>query len=109
VLLADFPGSKLYLILEQALSRGESTRSMVRRKLLPARLPARFTAARPRGLANAIAAVRSRCAYFLFRLRFHISAGSRYLMESRRWNHLRKQQALAGAYRSAACTAKAAE
>jgi hypothetical protein len=30
----------------------------------------------------------TRCRYFLFRLRFHITSGLRYLLASRRWKHL---------------------
>jgi hypothetical protein len=87
VLLADFPGSKLYLILERAIGT-ELNSSAIRRALFPRRAPAPIVAAPARGLRHWLPATSSRCSYFLFRLRFHITAGVRYFLASRRWKHL---------------------
>ena len=83
VLQSDFPGSKLYLILDGAIG-GEQT-SAIRRRLFPRRTPAPIVAAPARGFGPQLLAARSRCYYFLFRLRFHMTAGSRYFLASWRW------------------------
>jgi putative nucleotidyltransferase-like protein len=85
--LAGFPGSKLYLLLQKELaSSGVSPRRSVRQALLPFRLPPLIVHAN----ANETLPMRLRryCAQFrfiLFRLRFHTVEGARYLWESLRW------------------------
>ncbi len=109
VLLAGFPGSKLYLILEQELSAGEQTKFMVRRRLFPRRAPGRFAVNPSSGLVQRARAARASCSYFLFRMRFHIAAGSQYLVESWRWNRLRKRRLVKDAYPAANCAVNAAD
>ncbi len=109
VLLTDFPGSKLYLILEKALSDGHQTRFMIRRRLFPRRAPANFVASPSAGRMQRLKAAWTSCAYFFFRLRFHIVAGSQYFVESRRWKGLRKRRLEKGAYQPSDCAANAAD
>jgi hypothetical protein len=86
-LLTDFPGSKLYLLLERAI-RGDDRSALVRNRLFPHRAPPPF-AAPPRGnLLARLSSAGTRWSYFLFRLKFHIKAGLRYFIESFRWNRL---------------------
>jgi len=93
IALTDFPGSKLYLILEHTLSPGGST-SNTRSRLFPTRVPAAVVAAPSTGLVPRIRAGVSRAAYFCFRLRFHLTATSQYFVENWRWNRHRSQPAL---------------
>lgn len=91
VLFADFPGSKLYLILEQAMERNGAS-PMSRRRLFPTRLPAPIVAAPPRGFVQQLLAFASKASYFFFRLRFHIFATTHYFIESWRWKRLLKSR-----------------
>ncbi len=85
--VADFPGTKLCLLLEKALAekRGDARTSTLRR-LLPIH-------GRPRILSKAPGETRLQGArrnvvqakFFLFRLRFHLVEGLRYLLELPRW------------------------
>lgn len=109
VLLTDFPGSKLYLILEQALCEGQQTRFMIRRRLLPRRAPASFVPISSGGAIKRLKAAWISCGYFFFRLRFHITAGWQYFVESRRWKRLRKSLSTKDAYRPTGCAATAAD
>jgi hypothetical protein len=89
VLYADFPGSKLYLLLERALSGGDVS-TLIRRRLLPRKPPPPIVQAPSDDLRDRAVAAAQRWKYFFFRLRFHISAGARYLFESWRWNRLHR-------------------
>jgi hypothetical protein len=109
VLFADFPGSKLYLVLEQALdSNVESPHR--RRRLFPMRLPAPVVAAPSKGFLQQLKGLVSKTLYILFRLRFHIAATSRYFIESWRWKRLLKA-GLPGepSYGRADCASNAAD
>lgn len=90
VLLTDFPGSKLYLILERAINRG-LTSSQLRRRLFPRRAPPPFMAKPARNFIARLSTIQARSFYFFFRLRFHITAGVHYLIESWRWKRLRER------------------
>jgi hypothetical protein len=87
--LADFPGTKLYLLLLQELERGEQVRpsqTQEQRKLLPLHRAPRIVHASPNDnlwqwLLKEIHQVR----FVLFRLRFHVVEGIRYLIEAARW------------------------
>jgi len=90
-LLADFPGSKLYLILEGAIA-GEKGASRIRDRLFPRRPPAPIVPVPPGRLLR-LWAFWTQFAYFYVRLRFHITAGLRYFFAARHWRHLRAQAA----------------
>jgi Uncharacterised nucleotidyltransferase len=83
----NFPGSKLYLLLQKELeSSGISPKRSLQQSLLPRRLPPPAI----RASANDTLSIRIRRyrmqLYFVFvRLRFHIMEGLRYLWESYRW------------------------
>jgi hypothetical protein len=84
---ASHPGDKLYLLLQQELERaGLTAKRSLRQALLPSRLPPAIA----HGSANETLSARlvrhRRQAYFtLFRLRFHLVEGLRYLWEFSRW------------------------
>ena len=87
VLLALFPGTKLYLLLQGVLSPGEREQSGTRRqKLLPFHRPPKVAI----GCSNKnqsfrLKELRSEINYFFFRLRFHVAQGFSYMMEAPRW------------------------
>ena len=87
VVFGDPPGSKLYLLLQAELkSEGIRQKISLRRALLPLRLPPPIV----RGTAGETLHARMRRyrlqVYFvLFRLRFHVVEGLRYLRENYRW------------------------
>ena len=87
--LADFPGTKLYLLLLHELERSEQvqpSQTQEQRKLLPLHRAPRIVYAAPddnlwQWLRKEIHQVR----FVLFRLRFHVVEGIRYLIEAARW------------------------
>jgi hypothetical protein len=87
VLFSSFPGTKLYLLLQTALSLDKGTRSSeMRSKLLPMHRPSRITV----DLDDQTPRFRMKQAkaemyYFVFRLRFHIAQGFLYILEALRW------------------------
>jgi hypothetical protein len=87
VLLARFPGGKLYLILERELDSSQEMSRTIRRRLLPMRGPGRVTRA-DMSLATRFKAHRFQLWYFFFRLRFHLAQTPRYLLEAWRWKRL---------------------
>jgi hypothetical protein len=98
VLLADFPGSKLYLILERAM-HGERTSALSR--IFPRHAPAPIVGPPNKGIVARMRAAGARWSYFLFRLRFHITEAVRYFVESWRWERLRQHATKNEAYRPA--------
>jgi hypothetical protein len=84
---AGHPGDKLYLLLQQELERaGLTAKRSLRQALLPSRLPPAIAL----GSANETLLVRfarhrRQASFTLFRLRFHLVEGLRYLWESTRW------------------------
>jgi hypothetical protein len=87
VVVAKFPGTKHYLLLQRSHSSGRDMRQQKGRgKLFPLHLPARIVVApQGRGLLFRFARMRSELSYFLFRLRFHITQGCSYIIEVPRW------------------------
>jgi Uncharacterised nucleotidyltransferase len=87
VVLAKFPGSKLYLLLRRATDQESEARSYIRyRELFPVRRPGTITRPlkgkhRARGPKEYIAEWH----YFFFRLSFHITKGLCYLLEVPHW------------------------
>jgi Uncharacterised nucleotidyltransferase len=86
-LLASFPGSKLYLLLQRDASTDagavrRSRRSMLIPRHLPPAIAPKVSGERLRPkLSRHLAQSR----YVLFRLRFHLVEGMRYLREASRW------------------------
>ncbi len=87
VVFAQFPGTKLYLLLEKALSRKEDVESLERRRrLFPFHLPPKIAVGREdAGLLARIRRFQVEAKYLLFRLRFHVTQGIAYMVEAFRW------------------------
>jgi hypothetical protein len=87
--LADFPGTKLYLMLLRELERDDETRpshAQKRRRLLPLHRPPRIVYASPHDdLWQCFRKEVYQARFVLFRLRFHFVEGIRYLIETARW------------------------
>jgi Uncharacterised nucleotidyltransferase len=86
-ILADFPGTKLYLLLQEEL-RGnqESWKQTKRSKLLPLQPPPRIVrTGTDDDLGKRIRSEVYQMRFVLFRLRFHVVEGFRYLIEVSRW------------------------
>jgi hypothetical protein len=87
VLFASFPGTKLYLLLQRALSRGEDDQLIESfRKLLPLHQPPKVIVGfQDESIFSKLKRIRTEINYFLFRLRFHIIQGFAYVIEASRW------------------------
>jgi hypothetical protein len=87
VVLDNFPGSKLYLLLQKELeSAGVPAKRSLRQALLPRRLPPAVIRAPAREtFQSRIRRYRLQVSFVLGRLRFHIVEGARYRWESYRW------------------------
>jgi hypothetical protein len=85
--LADFPGTKLYLLLEDELARTDREWEKQRRStLLPLRrAPQIASAPASESLSRRLRREYYQIGYVLFRLRFHVVEGLRYVIEARRW------------------------
>lgn len=88
--LSKFPGTKLYLLLEGELVRGDVNWSVKRRRrLVPLRKVPQIT--RPEqneGLLNRVRRALYQARFALFRLRFHLVEDLRYMVELPRWKRL---------------------
>lgn len=85
--LAGFPGTKLYLLLQRELEAKSVTATRpVRRALMPLRLPpAVALPAVNETFHSRVRRYRLQLRFIFLRLRFHVTEGSRYLLESHRW------------------------
>jgi Uncharacterised nucleotidyltransferase len=87
VVFGNFPGTKLYLLLQRELeSAGVPAKRSVRQSLLPRRLPPSFI--RPSVNETFEARIRRynmQVHFIMLRLRFHFVEGLRYTWESYRW------------------------
>ena len=95
-LLAGFPGTKLYLLLQKELMRASGSGGRpAQRALVPRRLPPPIAlAADNESLASRIRRHWRQFRYILKRLRFHMVEDLRYLYESRRWKRLLRRAGL---------------
>jgi hypothetical protein len=87
VVFDNFPGSKLYLLLQKELeSAGAPAKRSLRQILLPGKLPPAVIRAPAREtLPVRMGRYRLQIIFVLGRLRFHIVEGLRYALESYRW------------------------
>jgi hypothetical protein len=86
----DFPGSKLYLLLQRELeSAGVPGGRSIGQVLFPSRLPPTLVrAADDETLAIRFRRYRMQIRFVVSRLRFHIVEGLRYVRESYRWRQI---------------------
>jgi len=89
--LGSFPGSKLYLLLQEELEvAGLPAKRSLRQSLLPRRLPPAIThAVAGETLSTRMKRYRTQVNFIFFRLRFHTLEGIRYLRESILWRQYR--------------------
>ena len=87
VLFAEFPGTKLYLLLQGVLSSAKDKQSHARRqRLFPLHLPPRIAIGSDDGsFFSRWKKLRSEAGYLVFRLRFHVAQGLSYMIEAPRW------------------------
>lgn len=85
--LESFPGSKLYLLLQQELENsGLTPKRSVRQSLIPSRLPPPVIRASPNELLSSqLRRYRMQINLFAGRLRFHLVEGIRFVWELNRW------------------------
>jgi len=85
--LGSFPGSKLYLLLQQELeASGLSSKRSVRQSLIPSGLPPPvIRASLNETFSTRLARYRMHLSLIFGRLRFHLVEGGRFVWESHRW------------------------
>jgi hypothetical protein len=86
-ILADFPGTKLYLLLQEELRGNQDAWKQTKRsKLLPSQPPPRIVRTSvDDDLGKRIRSEAYQLRFVLFRFRFHVVEGFRYLIEASRW------------------------
>jgi Uncharacterised nucleotidyltransferase len=86
-ILADFPGTKLYLLLQDELKgNDESWKHAKRKKLMPLRPAPRIVSVRTDDTVwKRVRSELYQLRFLLFRLRFHVVEGLHYLIEAARW------------------------
>ena len=89
--LADFPGTKLYLLLETELESLEGRRSSaMRERLIPMRrLRPCFTPTAPESISDRLRRYVRTAQFALFRFRFHTTQALRIIVELPSWRRLR--------------------
>ena len=89
---ADFPGTKLQLMLQDELPRTALTSGAGRRQLIPRRLPPRvLTAPEGESAVNRWRRLWFEGQFIVLRLKFHCVEGVRYLVEKARWRRYKRR------------------
>ena len=92
VMLASFPGTKLYLLLQKELVAASPGDRWLRRQLVPRRLPPPIALpSTGESIRMRIRRHRKQYQYVLFRLRFHVVESCRYIYELKRWSRYREE------------------
>ncbi len=93
-LLSNSPGYKLCLLLQQELAMvGIPAKRTLREQLLPLRLPPAITiAAEGEPPAARLRRAHAQLRFVLYRLRFHVVEGLRYLWAAARWRRQREER-----------------
>jgi hypothetical protein len=86
LLLANFPGTKLYLLLQRELMNDQEWRRLRRARLLPIHKAPQVT--HQPGNGRKLLDL-DQLRFFAFRLRFHLIEGIRYLIEAAQWKRVR--------------------
>lgn len=81
-IMATYPGTKLYLLQPSFIATASRTK---RRRLIPLHRAPRVIHAHS---GSRLRAFSSQMTFVLFRLRFHITAGYRYMLEAPRWKKI---------------------
>jgi hypothetical protein len=91
--LMSFPGSKLYLLLQEEMeAAGLPAKRPLRQALLPRRLPPAIShAVALEGFSGRTRRYYREVHFIFFRLRFHLMEGLRYLIESILWRQSRNE------------------
>jgi hypothetical protein len=84
-LLAEFPGSKLPLLVFGEFPGGRRQAGVERKRLLPIKIPPRMAAPVDSSCAARIAAWRAQLKFVWVRSRFHVQQGVRYWRARRHW------------------------
>ncbi|MBS1806337.1 MAG: nucleotidyltransferase family protein [Acidobacteria bacterium] len=91
-ILGEFPGTKLYLLLQQELEEcGVVAKRATRNSLFPAQLPPPVI--RPvanEGLDRQVRRYAMHLGTILSRAQFHVTEGVRYAVETRRWRRIKE-------------------
>jgi Uncharacterised nucleotidyltransferase len=91
--LADGPGTKLHLLLEDELTSGDNSWQKKRRSLLPLYCATRIAIEDPNeSLGPRLRREYYQARFLLFRLRFHLVEGLRYAIEAVRWRRCLAQR-----------------
>jgi hypothetical protein len=86
IILSEFPGTKLYLLLQGALANNKINWSDGINKLFPFHRPAKITVGYESArLLLSFKQMQTETSYFLFRLWFHVKHGFVYMIEAVRW------------------------
>jgi hypothetical protein len=89
--MADIPGTKLYLFLEGTLDDPTHTKATTLQRLVPLRLPQRVV----NGAANGPSRKKLRLSVLWFRLRFHLKQNALYLFRLPVWKfHVHKSKGI---------------
>lgn len=98
-LFAEFPGSKLPLLILREFPGVRPAASMERKRLLPIKVPPRISMPVDSSLAARIAAYRAQLKFVRVRAKFHFKEGIRYWRARRQWQTLlwRREHAEAAA------------
>ena len=90
VIMAGYPGTKLYLLQpETSSATNAAQRRTKRHKLLPLHNAPRVVyGTAEQGAKGRLHVWSAQMIYFLFRLRFHLVEGWRYLLEAPRWKKI---------------------
>jgi hypothetical protein len=93
-IMADYPGTKLYLLQPPIFTARRSAVAERRLRLLPLHTPPMIVhPGRQSSLLDRLRAVVTQAKYITFRLRFHLAAGLQYRREAPRWRrHLAETQ-----------------
>jgi hypothetical protein len=85
-IMADFPGTKLYLLQPDLATPGKASAVTKRRRLIPLhKAPSIVHGAGAHGFRSRLRGWSAQTGFVAFRLRFHVTAGWRYLLEAPRW------------------------
>jgi len=93
VVLADFPGTKLYLLQPSTGVSGLGATKKRRELLLPLhRIPRVVRLTETEDWWTRMHALMAQISFAMFRLRFHLTEGWRYLLEAPRWKRIVKAE-----------------